>query len=98
MNAHVSEPTAATATPRPHNRSATRPRIGPGDKLLCVDDTNLRRTYHPGPPVKGRIYCLRELYTENGVAGVLLAGIQGPIRDDGLECGFLLSRFRWVHA
>ncbi|HRK16581.1 MAG TPA: hypothetical protein PK490_20040 [Prosthecobacter sp.] len=67
-----------------------------GAKLLCIDDTNLHRQYIPGPVVAGRIYCVRELYEEHGIPGVLLIGITGPFRA-GLECGFLLSRFRWVH-
>lgn len=71
--------------------------LGPGAKLLCIDDRNLRRRYRPGPPVCGRIYCLRELYVNDGVPGVLLCGIRGPNDYDGLECGFRLTRFKWVH-
>lgn len=71
--------------------------LGPGAKLLCIDDANLRRRYVPGPPVKGRIYCAREFYLDHGVQGVLLVGIRGPLDANGLECGFLLTRFRWVH-
>lgn len=82
-------------------RTATVPRtiqvVQEGAKLLCVDDRNLRRPYTPGPPVRGRIYCVRELYEEDGIQGVLLVGIAGPRNNAGLECGFLLARFRWVH-
>ena len=68
-----------------------------GAKLLCIDDKNLHRNYHPGPVVEGQIYCVREHYTQGGVTGVLLFGIVGPFDFGGLECDFLLSRFRWIH-
>ena len=71
--------------------------VAPGAKLLCINASGLRRTYTPGSPVEGRIYCVRELYEEDGVQGVLLVGIVGPRNHAGLECGFLLARFRWVH-
>jgi hypothetical protein len=74
-----------------------QPEVTFGSKLLCVDDQNLRRHYTPGIPVHGHLYCVRELYRENGIPGVLLVGITGPTNRAGLECGFLLSRFRWVH-
>jgi len=87
----VHAPIRPAAMPRPD----TKPQ--PGAKLLCVDDRGLKRTYCPGPPVRGHIYCLRELYTDHGEPGVLLAGIVGPRNGQGLECGFFLRRFRWVH-
>ena len=82
--------------PAPETRIRTKQQVTPGAKLLCVDDSNLKRHYIPGPVVRGQIYCVRELYEESGIPGVLIVGIAGPIRG-GLECGFLLSRFRWVH-
>ncbi len=72
--------------------------FSPGAKLLCINDSGIRRKYTPGPPVNGQIYCVRELYEAGGIPGVLLVGIVGPDEYHGLECGFLLSRFRWVHA
>lgn len=72
------------------------PTVAPGAKLLCINDSNIHRSYTPGPPVRGHIYCVREVYDENSQPGVLLVGITGPIHN-GLECGFFLSRFRWVH-
>ena len=77
-------------------RIRTRQQVTPGSKLLCVNDANLKRSYTPGPVVQGQIYCVRERYEDDGVPGVLLVGIQGPFLA-GLELGFLLSRFRWVH-
>ena len=71
--------------------------MSPGAKLLCIDDSNLHRTYYPGPPIKGQVYCVREIFDEYPDQGVLLVGITGPMFSDGLECGFYLSRFRWVH-
>jgi hypothetical protein len=65
---------------------------------LCIDASNLRRHYRPGPVVRGHVYCVREMYTDGGRPGVLLVGIKGPIGPDGLEQGFYLSRFRWVHS
>ena len=82
-----------TIKPRPRKAE----KVTGGAKLLCINDRNLHRTYVPGPPVEGRTYCVREVYSENGVEGVLLYGIDGPRIRGGLECGFLLSRFRWVH-
>lgn len=90
--------TAAEALESPAAKTSPRQQkpLTAGAKLLCIDDSNLRRQYTPGPVVLGHIYCVRELYEENGIPGVLLIGITGPFRG-GLECGFLLSRFRWVH-
>jgi hypothetical protein len=67
----------------------------PGTRLLCVDDTKLGRHYTPSAIVSGHIYSVRELYVENGVPGVLVVGISGPVLN-GLECGFQLSRFRTI--
>ena len=67
------------------------------DKVLCIDATGLRRTYVPGPPVEGHLYCVREVYADSGQAGILLVGIRGPALVSNLECGFLASRFRWIH-
>jgi len=86
----------AFESPTIEPRIRTQQQITPGAKLLCVDDANLVRQYTPGPVVRGQIYSVRELYEEDGIRGVLLWGIVGPFRG-GLECGFLLSRFRWVH-
>ena len=86
----------AFESPTIEPRIRTQKQITPGAKLLCVDDANLVRQYTPGPVVRGQIYCVRELFEEDGIRGVLLWGIVGPFRG-GLECGFLLSRFRWVH-
>lgn len=69
-----------------------------GAKLLCIDDSNIRRNYSPGPPVRGRLYCAREIYTDGGRPGVLLVGIHGPLGHDGLEQGFFLSRFHVVRS
>ena len=71
--------------------------ISPGDKVLCMDAKGLRRTYVPGPPVEGHLYCVREVYVDNGQTGLLLVGIHGPAMSSKLECGFLARRFRWVH-
>ncbi len=68
-----------------------------GAKLICIDDRNLQRHYTPGAPIRGHIYCLRQLYTDGGRRGVLLVGITGPLQPNGLEQGFYLSRFRWMH-
>ncbi len=83
----------------PHAKNQTRARLspGPGAKLLCVDDVGLKRRYTPGSPVRGRVYCVREVYDLDTAPGVLLAGIRGPINPLGLECGFLLARFIWLH-
>ena len=67
------------------------------DKVLCIDAKGLRRTYVPGPPVEGHLYCVREVYADSGHTGILLVGIRGPALASNLECGFLASRFRWVH-
>jgi hypothetical protein len=83
-------------SPAIDTRIRTKQLVTPGAKLLCVDDSGLQRHYDPGPVVRGKLYCMRELYEEAGTPGVLLVGIVGPFRN-GLECGFLLSRFRWVH-
>ena len=83
-------------SPTTEPRVRTQRHGAPGAKLLCVDDTHLTRKYTPWPVVRGQIYCVREHYTEGGEQGVLVVGITGPFRN-GLECGFLLSRFRWVH-
>lgn len=90
LNVHTIE--SPTAEPRVR----TSQRVTQGAKLLCVDDGKLQRHYQPGPVVKGQIYCVRELYEDGGVPGVLVVGISGPFQN-GLECGFLLSRFQWVH-
>lgn len=82
-------------TIEPHER--TQQEVAHGAKLICINDKNLRRNYQPGPVVEGQTYCVRELYTQGDVPGVLLVGIVGPFDFGGLECGFLLSRFRWVH-
>ncbi len=89
--------TLAIESPTAEPRRRVKQEVTHGAKLLCIDDRNIRRHYSPGPPVRGRIYCVRELYEEDGVSGVLLVGIMGPKNPAGLECGFLLSRFRWVH-
>ena len=68
-----------------------------GDKVLCIDAKELRRTYVPGPPVEGHLYCVREVYADGGQTGILLVGIRGPALASNLECGFLASRFRWIH-
>ena len=86
----------AFESPTTEPRVRTKQEVTHGAKLLCVDDNNLKRDYTPGPVVRGHTYCVRELYTEAGIQGVLIVGIVGPSRN-GLECGFLLSRFRWVH-
>ncbi len=83
--------------PKPESRERTRHEVTHGAKLICINDKNLHRNYSPGPVVEGQIYCVRELYTQGGVPGVLLVGIVGPFDFGGLECGFLLSRFRWIH-
>lgn len=70
---------------------------GPGDKVICIDAKGLRRTYVPGPPVEGHLYCVREVYADGGQTGILLVGIRGPAFASNLECGFLARRFRWVH-
>ena len=70
---------------------------GAGDKVLCIDAKGLRRTYVPGPPVEGHLYCVREVYADGGRTGILLVGIRGPALASNLECGFLARRFRWVH-
>ena len=77
--------------------SATARAVSPGDKVLCMDAKWLRRTYVPGPPVEGHLYCVREVYVDNGQPGLLLVGIHGPAMSSKLECGFLARRFRWVH-
>lgn len=69
-----------------------------GAKLLCVNNRGFQRRYIPGPPVRGRVYCVRDVYQNGGRTGVLLVGIIGPIQSNGLEQGFFLSRFRWVHS
>ena len=71
--------------------------LSPGDKVICIDAAGLRRIYVPGPPVEGHLYCVREVYVDNGQVGILLVGIYGPAMSSKLECGFLASRFRWVH-
>ena len=71
--------------------------FSPGDKVVCIDAKGLRRTYVPGPPVEGHLYCVREVYADSGQAGILLVGIRGPDLVSNLECGFLASRFRWIH-
>ena len=68
-----------------------------GDKVLCIDAKGLRRTYVSGPPVEGHLYCVREVYADGGQTGILLEGIHGPALASNLECGFLASRFRWIH-
>ncbi len=78
-------------------RNRTRQMVAPGAKLLCVDDANLHRPYSPGPVIRGRIYCVREHYEEGGIPGVLLVGIHGPFIRGGLECGFRLMRFVFLH-
>jgi hypothetical protein len=83
--------------PTTEPRERTQQEVTHGAKLICINDKNLHRNYHPGPVVEGQVYCVRELYTQGGVPGVLLVGIVGPFDFGGLECGFLLSRFRWVH-
>ena len=70
---------------------------GAGDKVLCIDAKGLRRTYVPGPPVEGHLYCPLEVYADGGQTGILLVGIRGPALASNLECGFLASRFRWIH-
>ena len=70
---------------------------GLGDKVICIDAKGLRRTYVPGPPMEGHLYCVREVYADSGQAGILLVGIRGPALVSNLECGFLASRFRWIH-
>ena len=70
---------------------------GSGDKVVCIDAKGLRRPYVPGPPVEGHLYCVREVYVDNGQTGILLVGIRGPLLSSKLKCGFLASRFRWVH-
>lgn len=71
--------------------------LSPGDKVICIDAKGLRRTYVPGPPVEGHLYCVREVYVDNGQTGILLVGIHGPAMSSKLECGFLARRFRWIH-
>ena len=71
--------------------------LSPGDKVICIDAKGLRRTYVPGPPVEGHLYCVRETYIDQGQVGLLLVGIRGPAFGGNLECGFLARRFRWVH-
>jgi hypothetical protein len=93
LDSEVSVLESPTAAPR----QRIKQEVTHGAKLLCVDDRKIRRHYTPGPPVSGRVYCVRELYEEDAVPGVLLVGINGPKNAAGLECGFLLSRFRWVH-
>jgi hypothetical protein len=81
----------------PDDRVESEPHYHHGAKLVCIDDQNIHRHYIPGPPAKGRIYSVREHYQEAGIHGVLLFGIQGPKNECGLECGFLLSQFKWIH-
>ena len=71
--------------------------LSPGDKVVCIDAKGLQRNYVPGPPVEGHLYCVREVYVDNGQVGILLVGIRGPTMVSSLECGFWASRFRWVH-
>ena len=71
--------------------------FSPGDKVVCIDAKGLRRIYVPGPPVEGHLYCVREVYVDNGQMGILLVGIRGPTMSSKLECGFLARRFRRVH-
>ena len=71
--------------------------LAPGDKVVCIDANGLRRTYVPGPPVEGHLYCVREVYFDSGQTGILLVGIRGPALSSNLECGFLARRFRWIH-
>lgn len=79
--------TAPEPAPNPHP-------LAPGARLLCIDDSRLRRRYRPGPPARGKVYCVRKTYSDGGRTGVLLVGISGPRGNDGLEQGFYLSRFR----
>lgn len=81
----------------PKRREKPASTWGAGDKVLCIDAKGLRRTYVPGPPVEGHLYCVREVYADNGQTGILLVGIRGPALASNLECGFLASRFRWIH-
>ena len=71
--------------------------LSPGDKVICIDAKGLRRIYVPGPPKEGHLYCVREVYVDNGQMGILLVGIHGPATSSNLECGFLACRFRWIH-
>jgi hypothetical protein len=87
---------AQTPIRRPLRKA--KPKVTRGAKLLCINDRDLRRPYRPRPPVRGHVYCVREVYTDGGRPGVLLLGIVGPIGPDGLEQGFYLSRFRWLHG
>ena len=81
----------------PKRREKPASAWGMGDKVICIDAKGLRRTYVPGPPVEGHLYCVREVYADGGQPGILLVGIRGPALASNLECGFLARRFRWVH-
>ena len=70
---------------------------GSGDKVLCIDAKGLRRTYVPGSPVEGHLYYVRGVYADSGQTGILLVGIRSPAFGSSQECGFLASRFRWIH-
>ncbi len=92
-------PTLALPRPRVSRNHREKPSAawGTGDKVICIDAEGLRRTYVPGPPVKGHLYCVREVYADGGQTGILLVGIRGPALASNLECGFLAWRFRWIH-
>ena len=81
----------------PKRREMPASTWGSGDKVICIVAKGLRRTYVPGPPVEGHLYCVREVYADSGQTGILLVGIRGPALASNLECGFLASRFRWIH-
>ena len=48
--------------------------------------------------MRGRIYRVREVFYDDGLPGALLVGIRGPLNAAGPECGFKLTRSRWLHT
>lgn len=94
----LSEAITMVAQPAADHYVYEAPRgFSPGDKVICIDAKDLRRIYVPGPPKEGHLYCVREVYVDNGQTGILLVGIRGPAMSSNLECGFLARRFRWIH-
>ncbi len=69
--------------------------IGPGDKVICVDDGNQLLREGDVSIVCGKIYTVRDIIPDwFGARGLLLEGIQNPSTSFACERGYAINRFR----
>lgn len=64
-----------------------------GQKVVCIDDSNIEIIYGEVTPVKGETYTVREIYDNDCVRLLEVVNKPYPYSAGFMECAFLMKRF-----